>query len=348
MARDGKPESRRYTEALLAELDHRAPLFADGSLATVYVGGGTPSLWPLAELAEVLDAVRGRFSGRPSEVTLEANPSDCTDERMAAWRELGVNRLSIGAQSFQQEDLTILGRDHRMGQGLEAIGRAMKAGFDSISVDLILAVPGACTDPGVAKAIELAVPHLSIYELTVEPKTRLARAVERGQVVLIGEDERAARYQAAHESLAAAGYEHYEISSYAVAGHHSKHNSSYWSGAPYLGLGNGAASLTVLADGGGVRTNNHRSHKRYIAADRGCWADFREELSASDMARDRIWLGLRTSAGVPAEDLSGTPELRDWLLSAELVQGVDGRYRPTLRGYLLCDAIARRVVATLG
>lgn len=337
-----------YADTVIAELKHRAADFDDRPLETIYIGGGTPSLWATGELERVLDGVRERFTGSPAEVTLEANPSDCMPERMRAWQEAGVTRLSIGAQSFAAEDLVILGRDHSMGEGEVAIKRALSAGFDSLSVDFIISVPGARAEPGLPRAVELGVPHISAYELTVEPRTPLARAVARGEVIPLTDDACAERYIAVHEELEAAGYEHYEVSSFALAGHRARHNSRYWHGLPYLGLGNGAASLQLLPDGSGVRNTNHRSVGRYLAAGTGAWAGDKEVIDAEEMDRDRVWLGLRTRDGIAASALAGAPGVRDWLLDAGLAELVDGRIRPTIRGFLHHNAITHRVVTSLG
>jgi len=342
----------RYAQAVVDELDARAPDFEGLELETLYIGGGTPSLWPAPELARVLAAVRTRFPGVPSEVTLEANPSDCRPEVMAAWRAAGITRLSIGVQSFHGSDLVVLGRDHRMGQGLAAIEAAMAAGFDSLSIDLILSVPQAATDPGLERAIALGVPHISTYELTVEPRTPLAQAVARGEVVPFDDDVCAERYLAVHDRLTAAGYEHYEISSFALPGHRGRHNRRYWLGLPYLGLGNGAASLRVFADGSAERATNHRSVGRYLQVGEPGgptrWADQVETLTSREMACDTVWLGLRTSDGVPLEALAEAPELVHWLTSTGLAEVVGERLAPTVRGFLHHEGIARRVAMALG
>jgi len=342
----------RYTQAVLAELEARATDFEGLELSTIYIGGGTPSLWPADELARVLAAVRGRFPGVPIEVTLEANPSDCRPEAMAAWRRAGITRLSIGVQSFHGSDLVVLGRDHRMGEGLAAIEAAMAAGFDSLSIDLILSVPAAQHDPGLERAIALGVPHISTYELTVEPRTPLAQAVARGEVVPLDDDECADRYVAVHERLVAAGYEHYEVSSFALPGHRGKHNGRYWLGLPYLGLGNGAASLCRFADGGAERVTNHRSVGRYLQVGEpggpSSWADHVERLSPREMHCDAVWLGLRTADGIPLEAVAEVPELVAWLTTAGLAEVVGDRLEPTLRGFLHHEGIARRVAMALG
>lgn len=338
---------RRYLETVLAELAHRAPAFAGRRLDTIYVGGGTPSLWATECLAEALAAIAGAFSaelGALAEVTLEANPTDCTADRLAAWRAAGVTRLSIGVQATRAADLATLGRDHRMGDGVAALRAALAAGFRSLSADVILGTPQS-REPLAAldELAALGAPHLSVYELTIEERTPLARAIARGEVVPEREERLAELYRAAHERLTAAGYEHYEVSSYARPGHRAVHNSGYWTGGEWLGLGNGAASQRRAGEGV-VRTSNHRSLGRYLAAAPGAWEAERDELSAADRAADAIWLGMRTADGVPEEAFSGREAVLEGLVRDRLAEPGDGRIKPTLLGFLYADQVARRVL----
>jgi oxygen-independent coproporphyrinogen-3 oxidase len=293
-------------------------------------------------MGELLAAIRQVLPGVAGEVTLEANPIDCTAENLAAWADVGVTRLSIGVQSLVSSDLVVLGRDHRMGDGREAVERARHARFASISADLILAVPGASGEPGATELAALGPHHLSVYELTYEPGTPLTQRLARGELSSLGDDIIADLYSGAHDRLVAMGYEHYEVSSYGRPGHRSRHNQLYWTGASYLGLGSGAASLVRLPDGGGVRRRNPRSVKRYLAGHRD---DEREVVLPSDMARDLVWLGLRTADGVEVSSLAACPGVANWLVDNGLATLLAGRIRPTLRGFLHSDAVARRVVA---
>ncbi|MGE3762394.1 MAG: coproporphyrinogen-III oxidase family protein [Kofleriaceae bacterium] len=341
----GAPPHEAYRDAVLVELARRASAFSDGerALASIYFGGGTPSLWEPACIADVIAAVRERWSGVPREVTIEANPTDCTAERLAAWRRAGISRISIGVQSLEPQALVTLGRDHRFGDGREAVARAIDAGFD-VSADFILGVPGANED-----VVALA-PHLSVYELTIEERTAFGQRVRDGRLVPLDEELLEARYVAAHESLTAKGYEHYEISSYAMPGKRAVHNSLYWSGAPFLGLGVGAASLEVHASGAGARATNPRRWTDY-ASDPGEPAE-KIVMSPSEMASDRAWLGMRTSDGVAEVALTATPGLADKLVTEGLaVRRVrhDVTYIcPTLRGFLMADRIAARIVESWG
>ena len=207
----GEPPHAAYADAIVAELASRAGE-TTGTLASVYFGGGTPSLWHPEQLARVLAAVVARY-GRPREVTLEANPTDVDAPRLAAWHAAGVTRLSIGVQSHHADELVTLGRDHRFGDGPAAVSRALADARFEISVDHILGVPphGRAIDPP-------ATGHASIYELTIEDRTAFGQRVRDGRLVPLDEDELATRYVAAHDAMTAAGFEHYEISSYARPG----------------------------------------------------------------------------------------------------------------------------------
>jgi oxygen-independent coproporphyrinogen-3 oxidase len=263
---------------------------------------------------------------------------------MAAWRDAGVTRLSIGVQSTSDSELVALGRDHRMGDGRAAVGAALGAGFASLSADVIAGAPGP-GDGGVASARELAalgIPHLSVYELTLEPRAPLARAVERGEVAMRDADELADLYAAIHAELTGAGYEHYEISSYALAGHRAVHNSLYWQGVEYLGLGNGAASFWRAPDGSGERWTNARAVARYLAGE----APERDALTRDDLVDDRIWLGLRMVDGVEIAAFRDRDRLLEQLADDGLVAVGEGRVRPTWLGFLHADRVARRVVGS--
>jgi oxygen-independent coproporphyrinogen-3 oxidase len=269
-------------------------------------------------------------------VTIEANPTDVSDENLAAWRAAGITRVSIGVQSLAAGELVVLGRDHRFGDGRAAVERALAAGFTT-SVDFILGTPG-----GKSEVETLGADHLSVYELTIEERTAFGQRVRDGRLVPLDEDRLEELYVATHERLLAAGYEHYEISSYARPGKRAVHNSLYWQGAPFLGLGVGAASLELRPDGSGVRATNPRRAAAYLA-DPGTPADV-VTSSPSEMAADRVWLGLRTSDGVRASDLAPTGGLVDELISLGLLERRGDRICPTLRGFLMADRVAARVV----
>jgi oxygen-independent coproporphyrinogen III oxidase len=352
LARAGIPHER-YLAAVLAELAERAAEFAGRELRSIYFGGGTPSLWPASCVAAAVDSVRAAFPGAgppgsgsgPEEVTLEANPVDATPENLAAWREAGVTRVSLGVQSADERELAFLGRDHRMGDGLAALAATLGAGFESVTADVILGAPaGSGGIESVKRIADLGPPHLSVYELTIEERAPLGRAVARGEVTPLREERLAELLCAAHEELEARGYEHYEVSSYAQPGMRAIHNSLYWCGAEFLGLGNGAASFRLVPGGAGRRWVNHRAVNRYLAARGRERVGESEELTAAEVETDRIWLGMRTADGVDERAFAGRGKVCDWLLAEGLAERKEGRIRPTLRGFLYADQVAGRVV----
>ncbi|MEO8843470.1 MAG: radical SAM protein, partial [Kofleriaceae bacterium] len=215
----GAPEHDAYLRAILSELDRRATAFEGNELVSIYFGGGTPSLWRPDCLAAVVDAVRARFGRAPREITLEANPTDCSDANLVAWRGAGIDRISIGVQSLAADELVVLGRDHRFGDGPAALARVLDAGI-AASCDFILGTPtGRAYDTSWIEAMAAtAIGHLSIYELTIEDRTAFGRRVKTGRLVPRDEDTLAELYIATHGALTARGFEHYEISSYARPG----------------------------------------------------------------------------------------------------------------------------------
>ncbi len=332
----------RYLEAVLAELALRAGEFSGRRLVSLYFGGGTPSLWPARFLGDALTRVRQTFEPNGAlEVTLEANPVDCTEENFDAWRTAGVTRLSIGLQSVDPAELALLGRDHAMGEGLAALERARAAGWSSISADAIVGTPtGDHGRSTITRLIELGLPHLSVYELTFEEQAPLSALVRRGVLSPLSDDALADLYEEVHRRLCAAGYEHYEISSYARPGQRARHNQLYWTGVEYLGLGNGAASFW-LGPAGGRRWTNPRSVKKYLAGQ----PPEVLELSPEDIAADRLWLGLRTSDGVPRDAFAGRETDLSFVLEAGLVSPVGDRIVPTLKGFLHSNQFLRRFAA---
>lgn len=307
---------------------------------SIYLGGGTPSLWQPDCIARAIAAICDRFGAARDqlEITIEANPTDCDDDRLAAWRAAGINRISIGVQSVAQDELVVLGRDHRHGDGTAAIARVREAGGFTISCDYILGVP-----PRKRPTIVTGVDHLSVYELTIEERTAFGQRVKAGRFVPLDEDALLELYVATHDELTAAGFEHYEISSYARPGKRAVHNSLYWRGAPFLGLGVGAASLWLGPDGRGERATNPRRAAAYMAAP-GTPAEL-VAIAPAEMAADRAWLGLRTSDGV--EEAVLATEIAQFLVEGGLAERRAGRICPTLRGFLMADRIAARIIDAL-
>lgn len=347
------PPHQRYLEAVLAELAYRAELYDGKELVSIYFGGGTPSLWEPSCLATLIDTCCQRFAADKSrlEISLECNPSDCTEDAFSAWRGAGINRLLIGVQATNASDLVTLGRDHAMGDGLAALTKTLNAGFASVGADVILGVPGVGARAGTSSAglaslrdvASLGPQHISAYELTIEERTPFAKMVARGELVPENEDRLASIYLQAHEILGESGYQHYEVSSYCLPGARAVHNSLYWQGADYLGLGNGAASLLVHANGAARRSQNRRSAGHYLNNQASQHVDFSEEISAGDFARERLWLAMRTTDGVADEACEvRAPVWRD-LENQGLIERVAGRIRPTIRGFLYNNQLISRL-----
>jgi oxygen-independent coproporphyrinogen-3 oxidase len=298
-------------------------------------------LWRPDCIARAITAICETFSARPDEITIEANPTDCDDERLAAWRAAGINRISIGVQSLAADELVVLGRDHRFGDGTAALARALAAGGFAVSSDFILGVPPRKQPGWIAPIVATAVDHLSVYELTIEERTAFGQRVRTGRLVPLDEDALTELYIQTHDALTAAGFEHYEISSYARPGKRAVHNSLYWRGEPFLGLGVGAASLALAPDGSAERSTNPRRVADYLAR----VVPERTSITAAEMAADRAWLGLRTSDGVSEDALA--PEIVAFLVGEGLAERRSGRICPTLRGFLMADRIAARIVEAL-
>lgn len=342
-----------YTQALLDELRHRTsePPFAGASVATIFFGGGTPSLFQPTTIGRILDTVAATCPvATDVEVTLEANPGTVERERLAGFRQAGVTRLSFGIQSFQGPLLVTLGRLHDADGARAAIRAARAAGFDDLNLDLIFAVPGgtrAAWETDVAEVLQWAPEHVSAYNLTYETGTPFHTLRARGALRPLDDEDELWMYQHVREALAAAGYEQYEISNFAHPGHHARHNQSYWRGVDYLGLGAGAHSYSH-APGWGRRWSNERIPERYIAAaGRGDAAVSRETLSFETAAAEFMFLGLRERSGVdPAvfarrfgrslEDVH--PEAAVFR-SDGFLEEREGRLALSERGLLLADSI---------
>ena len=292
-----------YAVAVCRELWARRADLEGRLVRTLYVGGGTPSKWDPEAIQVVFEAVAevvGPLEGL-EEVTLEANPVDLTPQRLEQWRRCGVTRLSVGCQSFQDEVLRVLGRNHSGEQAYAGVWRCVEGGEFSVSLDLIYGVPGQ-TEAQWAGDLELwgrlceaGLGHTSAYALTVEPRTPFARAAAKGELVPVSDDVSWERLQGLMRQAEAVGMERYEVSSWAkTQALRSRHNTLYWSGAEYVGLGVGAHSLSL--DGRGViRRANTRGLAAYL---RGEWTDEVEVVAPLDHLFERVYVGLRHAAGV--------------------------------------------------
>lgn len=365
----------RYVEAIKREYDLlvAAGEWDDQPLETLYLGGGTPSLLAPDAIAELVgffslgSAVRAARSdsgertadlpkrstanterrmvrGRAVEVTVEANPDDVTAPVAAAWRGTGVNRVSLGVQSFSPAVLRWMHRTHTAGQAARAVRALRRAGFTNISLDLIFALPDSLRPNfrrDLERALALEPDHLSIYGLSVEPRTPLARWISAGAIVPGGDERYAAEFLLAHERLARAGFEHYEVSNYARPGRRSRHNSAYWTGEPYAGLGPSAHGFT-----GKVRRWNlapWAAYERTVHQGRSPEAG-RETLSREERKLEQVYLGLRTRSGVSRSVLGPQAEaLLEDAVKAGLLKRNGRRVRATPRGWLALDAVVARL-----
>ena len=308
-----QPGERRYARAILAELALRAPAFDGLAAASVYLGGGTPSLWDEGEIAEVLSAARRRFGVRAdAEVTIEANPESCDVARLAAWRAAGVNRVSIGVQSFDAGVLAKLGRRHSP-QAAERAVRDAAREIGNVSVDLIYGArrsTGEIARADAARAAAAGAAHVSAYALTLDldvlaEEVPLARMRREGRLPLPSEDETRAQGEAIRHALRRAGLRRYEISNFARPGRESVHNRLYWDGESYLGLGAGAYGC-LRGEDRSRRYGNLRDARAYMDAALAGRLPTAEEddVGRSADRNERLMLALRTRDGAPLSALS--------------------------------------------
>ena len=351
-------DDTRYADALLAEYDARAHE-VQGPLRSIYFGGGTPSLWAPEEVGRVLRRFEALGLADDVEITLEANPGTVVADRFKAYVDQGVNRFSIGVQSFLQNELDLLGRIHDADQAERAI-RGAKASGARGSFDLIYGLPGqsrAQAAESIDRALSLEPEHLSAYALTIEPETAFGRRHRLGLFKPMHEDGQAELMLWVGERLAAAGLPRYEISSYAAAGNEARHNASYWLGAAYLGLGAGAHSFIRAADySASERFAGERHPQRYQdAALSGTPAGQRESYGRLDSLKDRLLTAVRTRLGFVPEALDAEVGAQGALASAleeafadfsrqGWLQPTKAGWIPTDSGFLFGDTMARRLL----
>ncbi|HTK50984.1 MAG TPA: radical SAM family heme chaperone HemW [Gemmatimonadaceae bacterium] len=299
--------SDEYVTAVASELDVRALGAPPSSVHTIYLGGGTPSRLGPDGVARLIEVVANRFPpAADAEITLEANPDDIDASSVAAWRAAGVNRISLGVQSFDDRALEWMHRTHDSRRVTTAANTLREAGLENWSLDLIFALPASLErdwSHDLESAIALAPPHISLYGLTVEPHTPIARWRDRGAIVEGTEDAYEAEYLRADQELIAAGYAHYEVSNFGRLGQWSRHNRGYWSGASYVGLGPAAHGFD-----GTARRWNEREYSGWLRALR-TGADpvsGSETLTDENRIDEEVYLGLRTTDGLPIR-----PEERD-------------------------------------
>jgi oxygen-independent coproporphyrinogen-3 oxidase len=348
-----------FLAALVREVAAYGEFGTKEPVETLFFGGGTPSLLSASQLERILDAVRSSFSVLPdAEITLEANPGTVNRDKLRAYREQGVNRLSFGIQSFHEEELRFLSRIHDRRQALAAVEDGRAAGFNNLSCDLIYALPGQTCEQWEATlrtALDLCPTHISAYALIVEEQTPLARMAAAGLVSPTPAEAEATLYEVTMACLERAGYEHYEVSSYAQSGYRCRHNLAYWSHKNYLGFGPSAHSFWHTPDWregrrwwniANVRTYGERLRggKLPVASE--------ERLTGADLINERIFLGLR-SDGLRLSEVKEDFRFAFLARQQELVRALTdeglaileaGTLRLTPRGYLLCDEIGARLL----
>lgn len=324
--------------------------------STLYFGGGTPSILEEAELRLLFKSLRKHHSLEAlEECTLEANPEDITDAKLRNWHETGIDRLSIGTQSFFKEDLRFMNRHHSPEQAVDAVKRAQDMGFENITIDLIYGIPQQSWgqwQENIGRALELNTKHLSSYCLTIEPRTALHRALEKGTFHEKEEEEVEREFLYLHTTLETHGLEHYEISNFALPGWQAKHNSAYWNGLPYAGYGPAAHSF----DGQYTRSWNVANNARYMnAMDMGKPDQEKETLSDRERWNEVVMTSLRTARGIDMKAMhmhapegwlqsfmanitALAPHMSAWLLKSEY------SIRMLPEEWLQCDALVRELI----
>lgn len=295
-------------EALLKEAEQKREYAGGESISTIYFGGGTPSVFQPGDLRRILEHLESNFMVEQNrEITAEINPDDVTTDYINAIKNAGINRISLGVQSWRDEDLKLLNRRHTAHQASEALGNIINAGFKNVTVDLIYGIPGMSSESwssNLDKTLSFGIQHLSAYHLTIEPGTVFGKMKEKGLFKETDEDESAAQFNILVESTEKAGFIHYEISNFGKPGYFSIHNTNYWKQIPYIGLGPSAHSFN-----GYSRQWNIKDLKKYIRSiDDGKIYFEREELDIKTKFNEYIMVSLRTMWGIDLEYIEETFE----------------------------------------
>jgi oxygen-independent coproporphyrinogen-3 oxidase len=330
--------------ALLKETDLRRSYLQADEVSTIYFGGGTPSLLDTADIAGQLSLFRRLFAVAPAaEITLEANPDDITEEKLEGWKEAGINRLSIGVQSFFEEDLKWMNRAHNADQAIASLEAAIKY-FDNITMDLIYGTPHLTDEKwqyNVETAVQIGIPHLSCYALTVEPKTPLHKMIAMHREQAIDPDKQSDQFLQLMTWMESLGYDHYEISSFARPGWRSRHNTAYWQGKHYLGLGPSAHSFD-----GKSRQWNIANNNIYIdSIMKGMIPFEKEELTTIQQLNEYVMTSLRTAEGLDLGRFDDIQKKKIESLASRYIAGghivKEGTMlKLTKEGKLLADGIA--------
>jgi len=342
-----------YIDALISEIIFRSSELRDLNIKSIYIGGGTPTLLTPFLLEKVLTSIKKHFLvAKDAEVSIEANPETLTADKAVALRQIGINRMSIGFQSLDNDCLRALGRKHTAKQAINAFKVAREAGFDNINVDLIFGAPGqslAGWALTLEQAISLEPEHVSCYGLTVEPGTRLEHEIASGKLKVADQDLQSDMFVYTIESLNESGYEHYEISNYAKGGKQCKHNLVYWNNGDYIGFGAGAHSKI-----GNKRFHNVLGIEDYINSSRNySYTEGVLELTMKGEMSDTIFLGLRKMEGVSLKEfelsfgislLNLYAEQVKELISDGFVRIENGRLKLTQKGILLGNEVFLRFI----
>ena len=340
-----------YIETACRELKSRLHELGGEQIKTIYFGGGTPSTLTIEELGRICKCITDSMvidDMSNIEVTLEANPDDLTEDYVQGLRTLPINRISMGIQSFHDRTLHLVGRRHTATEAIEAVRRCQRLGLTNISIDLIYGLPGETLEDwsySLDQAIALGVPHISAYHLTYEEGTRLWRMKEQGIVSPIDEEQSIAAFEMLRAELLEAGYKHYEISNFALPNCHSRHNSSYWQGIRYIGIGPGAHSYD-----GTNRRWNLSNLSNYIATPEGEEVPHEiEHLSMEERYDERIITELRTAKGINLELLLNDfgehyhthlmNQAMPYIDRGQLIKTADNHLSLTPESILISDAI---------
>ena len=291
-------------DAICTEIRLKKERLQGQSIGSIYFGGGTPSVLSIRAFEKIIDTLNSCFSiSSTAEITMEANPDDLNAQKISALKQLPINRFSIGIQSFFEEDLIWMNRAHNAKEAESCIKRSQDAGFENLSIDLIYGYP-LLTDQkllyNIAKVVELKTPHISAYSLTVEPRTALANAISKGKQIALDDEQSATQFIILNQHLTDVGYEHYEISNYSLPGCYAVHNTNYWRGIPYLGIGPSAHGFD-----GTTRYLNIANNAKYLAAlTKNELPEVIEELSEIDQFNEYIMTALRTQWGINLDKIT--------------------------------------------
>lgn len=334
----------KVIEGMHKELDERTNYLDERRITSIYFGGGTPSLVAPKEIERLIQHAHNLFDcSAVEEITIEANPDDLTEEYVGELRRTSVNRLSLGIQSFDDRVLRFMNRRHSAKEAMESVERLRKAGYDNISIDLIFGIGGFGDEwlrESVERAIALGVEHISAYHLTVEERTRLGLMVRKGEYTPVDEEQSERDYALVEGLLQGAGYEHYEVSNYALDGRRAKHNSAYWTGVEYLGIGPGAHSFS-----GDDRRWCISTAKEYGEGDIRFES---ESLTKHDHLNEYVMTSLRRAEGIDLSHIAeryGRAEAerieraaRVWIEGETVVRQGDRLFLPTPK-FMLSDAV---------